>query len=303
MAFVVVLFRGEELTRRELTGPLVIGRAPECDVSVRDILLSRRHCRIEPAPEGGGWVIEDLGSKNGTRIGGEAVTRAKLRDAMGIRLGKTHVKFYAGAFRPGSSGLHRANGNATANANRKRPSDPLEALSGTVEAFDYKAGRPARDVSRLPAPRPKPTDPAAYSDEDVYSLLTELASSSWDSIYATASGPAAVAVEGQANGRRVAKAGSGGAAPGTDLPPRSRHVVADPSLQVIETEPSLTERAAPGVGPSRAAHEAAHGPVAAAPPPPQRPATPVRAGWRNPMTTVARGIYNVLTGRFFRRAS
>src|SRR5687768_2667546 len=73
MAFVVVLFRGEELTRRELTGPLVIGRAPECDVSVRDILLSRRHCQISPAPDGPGWIIEDLGSKNGTRIGGEAV--------------------------------------------------------------------------------------------------------------------------------------------------------------------------------------------------------------------------------------
>lgn len=299
MAFVVILFRGEELTRRELTGPFVIGRAPECDVSVRDILLSRRHCRIEPGPDGAGWYIEDLGSKNGTRIGGEAVTRIKLRDAMGIRLGKTHVKFYAGAFRPGSSGLNRANGKP----NRPRPADPFEALSGTVEAFEYKSGRPARDVSRLPAPRPKPTDPAAYSDEDVYSLVTELASSSWDSIYATASGPAAVVVEGQKN-KRVAKAVAGAPVPGSDLPRRTRHVPADPCLQVVETEPKISE---PILIDAAAALASTPEPVVATARVTSRSigqALPSpRRGWRHPIAAVARGLRSIFTGRFLRRAS
>src|SRR5947209_6977680 len=48
MPYITVSASGEELDRRELTdAPIVIGRAPECQVSVHDILLSRRHCRIE----------------------------------------------------------------------------------------------------------------------------------------------------------------------------------------------------------------------------------------------------------------
>ena len=39
MPFLVASFREEEVTRRELTGPLVIGRSPDCDIVVRDILL------------------------------------------------------------------------------------------------------------------------------------------------------------------------------------------------------------------------------------------------------------------------
>src|SRR5687768_12530867 len=95
MAFLLVLFRGEEVARRELNGPTVIGRAPECDISVRDIILSRRHCKITPV-DGAGWAIEDLGSKNGTHVGGETVRYAALHDGSSIRIGKTQVKFYVG---------------------------------------------------------------------------------------------------------------------------------------------------------------------------------------------------------------
>lgn len=283
MAFVVVLFRGEELTRREVTGPLVIGRAPECDVSVRDILLSRRHCQI--VPDGDAWAVEDLGSKNGTRIKGEAVSRAKLADAMSVRMGKTQVKFYAGKFRPGTAA---ANGASTNGANRRRPADPFEALSGTVEAFEYKPEHGERDLSRLPKPKPKPSDPAAYADEDVYSLLTEIASSSWDSIYATASGPAAVRVDGQQrpakSGKRPAPVIAAATVAGSDLPPRSRHVPADPSLQVFFPDPA----------PEAAAHVPANHEVAPSPP---------RRGWRNPLAGFGRAVWHVLAGRFARRAS
>ena len=45
----------------------MVGRSPECDVAVRDLLLSRTHCRIEPA--GHGWKVVDLNSRNGTGLG------------------------------------------------------------------------------------------------------------------------------------------------------------------------------------------------------------------------------------------
>jgi hypothetical protein len=284
MAFVVVLFRGEELTRREVAGPLVIGRAPDCDISVRDILLSRRHCQIVPV-DGGGWVVEDLGSKNGTRVKGEAVGRAALPDGASIRIGKTQLKFYTGKFRPAVT-EHRPNSGPANGTSRRRPADPFEALSGTVSAFEYKPEHPERDLSRLPSPRPKPSDPASYADEDVYSMLTEIVSSSWDSIYATASGPAAVRVEGQQPSpqppakRRAPAAGATVA--GQSLPPRSRHVPADPSLQVFFPDPPPEPEPLPGA--------------------PARPAPAgARRRWRNSMSAVLRGTWNVLTGRSLRR--
>src|SRR5215204_6575659 len=130
MAFVVVLFRGEEVTRRELKDdPIIIGRSPECDISVRDILLSRRHCKLTPTEKG--WAVEDLGSKNGTHIGPEVVQYALLKDGGSIRIGKSQLKFYTGSLRSAPAPKKPAA------ARPKRPADPFEALSGTVADFVF----------------------------------------------------------------------------------------------------------------------------------------------------------------------
>ncbi|MBX3261878.1 MAG: sigma 54-interacting transcriptional regulator [Labilithrix sp.] len=47
-------------------GSLVVGRSDECDVTVDDASVSRRHARIDVAGER--ITIEDLGSANGTRL-------------------------------------------------------------------------------------------------------------------------------------------------------------------------------------------------------------------------------------------
>ncbi len=44
-----------------------IGRAEDIQVPLRDRTVSRRHCRIYNHPYAG-WVVEDLGSSNGTWI-------------------------------------------------------------------------------------------------------------------------------------------------------------------------------------------------------------------------------------------
>ena len=53
---------------------IVIGRALDCDVVVKDEKASRRHCQLRR--EGGTFVLEDLGSKNGTFVNGERITAA-----------------------------------------------------------------------------------------------------------------------------------------------------------------------------------------------------------------------------------
>lgn len=50
---------------------LLIGRAPDCDVILPDRQVSRHHARISRSD--GGYVVEDLGSKNGTHVNGSAI--------------------------------------------------------------------------------------------------------------------------------------------------------------------------------------------------------------------------------------
>jgi predicted component of type VI protein secretion system len=218
MAFLTFSRKGVELGRWPLNGPIVIGRADECDISIHDILLSRRHCRIQPTDDG--WVVTDLNSKNGTHVGEERIERRLLKDGDVLMLGKTIVRFQRGKFAGTRPGPRATFG--------KRPVDPFEALSGTISGFDAKEVEAYQRENNLPTPQPMPPEPDAYAREDVYSMLTEIASSSWDSIYATASRP-----------RRPLP---GGAAPAatTQANPvvfRSSRQRADDRLQVVHPEP------------------------------------------------------------------
>lgn len=67
-----------------VTGPVVIGRAAECDISVPADEISRRHALIKPTPEG--LSVEDLGSSNGTYINGKRVQHGFLNPGDELRL-------------------------------------------------------------------------------------------------------------------------------------------------------------------------------------------------------------------------
>jgi serine phosphatase RsbU (regulator of sigma subunit)/pSer/pThr/pTyr-binding forkhead associated (FHA) protein len=57
----------------ELSGTeLVIGRSTKCDLSISDRFLSRQHARMYRSGEV--WMIEDLGSRNGTLVNGEKIS-------------------------------------------------------------------------------------------------------------------------------------------------------------------------------------------------------------------------------------
>ncbi|MHC4600899.1 MAG: protein kinase domain-containing protein [Planctomycetota bacterium] len=60
-------------------GKTIIGRSSICDIALVDFKLSRIHCQIEF--EGGQGFIEDLGSRNGTYLGGQKITG---REPVGI---------------------------------------------------------------------------------------------------------------------------------------------------------------------------------------------------------------------------
>jgi predicted component of type VI protein secretion system len=57
--------------------PVIIGRASECEVQTHDAMVSRKHARI--VWDGGGYIVEDLGSSNGVFLGTEKVQQAPFR--------------------------------------------------------------------------------------------------------------------------------------------------------------------------------------------------------------------------------
>jgi len=57
--------------RIDVDRAVVIGRSPDCDLSITDTYLSSRHARV--ANDSGDLSIEDLGSTNGTYVNQELV--------------------------------------------------------------------------------------------------------------------------------------------------------------------------------------------------------------------------------------
>lgn len=66
---------------------ITIGRLPDNDVVLDDLLVSRRHAELQQTPSG--WSITDLGSGNGTFVNGRRVTATAVTpdDVIGIGRG------------------------------------------------------------------------------------------------------------------------------------------------------------------------------------------------------------------------
>jgi hypothetical protein len=72
---------------------VVIGRSPECEITIVDSNVSRRHAEIQPRGER--FVVVDLGSTNGTRVNGVRVDERELHDGDELAFGNTRMIFQA----------------------------------------------------------------------------------------------------------------------------------------------------------------------------------------------------------------
>lgn len=71
-------------------GAMTIGRGVENAIVVDDLLVSRQHVRLSPRP-GGGYDVQDLGSRNGTYVNGQRIDRAVLGEGALLTVG--HSRF------------------------------------------------------------------------------------------------------------------------------------------------------------------------------------------------------------------
>jgi ABC transport system ATP-binding/permease protein len=73
--------------------PTTLGRAVDNDIVVSDASVSRHHASI--APQDGGFALRDLGSQNGTFVGGQPVSAPRvLGDGDDVRLGDAPFVFH-----------------------------------------------------------------------------------------------------------------------------------------------------------------------------------------------------------------
>ncbi|HWC35617.1 MAG TPA: FHA domain-containing protein [Mycobacteriales bacterium] len=68
--------------------PITIGRADDSTIAINDDYVSSNHARL--VPNGSAWLIEDLGSTNGTLLDGAKVSApTEVRAGSQIRIGRT----------------------------------------------------------------------------------------------------------------------------------------------------------------------------------------------------------------------
>lgn len=78
--------------------PFVIGRLPECDLPLIYIEVSRYHARLSGS-HSGTWIVEDLGSTNGTKLNDTIISAPqKIRDGDFLQIG--NVGMYVMLMKP-----------------------------------------------------------------------------------------------------------------------------------------------------------------------------------------------------------
>ncbi len=71
------------------------GRHPDSEIFLDDITVSRRHAEFL-REAGGGYVVRDVGSLNGTYLNRERIDQAALANGDEVQIGKFKLVFLAG---------------------------------------------------------------------------------------------------------------------------------------------------------------------------------------------------------------
>ncbi|MGR8010235.1 FtsK/SpoIIIE domain-containing protein [Streptomyces hypolithicus] len=149
-------------------GQVRIGRSSDADVPLDDPDVSRLHCAVTLAEDGGVTVV-DLGSTNGTALDGEDLTERPVRLAPGalLRLGESALRLTAGERPPTLPTAPDGEGHLRVT---RRTAPDAQAPASTAPYLSPRAAAPpagrrvsgrATPAAHAPTPpaRPGPYDP------------------------------------------------------------------------------------------------------------------------------------------------
>ncbi|MFG2195944.1 FHA domain-containing protein [Streptomyces sp. NPDC048639] len=228
-----------------------VGRDQQADISCIDRRVSRRHVTIRC--DGGTWVIEDLGSANGTFAEGRRIQRVEIGHGSIVRLGNV------------ASGMRLDfTEDVSASGDHARAAAQSRAAAHPAEAGPEARSATGRGTSATPAAHPGASAPRA---EDAPAAPTSPAGP------AVAGGPSGAAGSGAA-APDTAPATAGTTAPAAAAPMPARTTDPAPAPASSPRPRSLPEPrpgAAPEAGPER---EAASGDGLFRPAAPRQTATP-----------------------------
>ena len=88
---VVELVLDERTYPLEGHGPWTVGRSQDNDIVVPDPNVSRRHARLSRADNG--FIVEDLGSTNGTLLDGAPIDRERIESGDELTFGQSTARF------------------------------------------------------------------------------------------------------------------------------------------------------------------------------------------------------------------
>lgn len=97
---------------------LKLGRGPSNDIRIEDGSVSTNHAEL--VLDGNDYIVRDLNSTNGTRLGGELITERKLAGGETIRFGRIDCRYESDV---------------------KRSSKPLPPITRGIDLASVRQGR------------------------------------------------------------------------------------------------------------------------------------------------------------------
>ena len=89
-------------------GPWSVGRSDENAVAIKDPNVSRKHAKLIRSENG--FIVEDLGSTNGTFLGGAPIDRERIEDGDELTFGQVTAQFIRRSDAQGGETTSRQNG-------------------------------------------------------------------------------------------------------------------------------------------------------------------------------------------------
>ncbi len=144
-----------------LSGVQTIGRTPDNDIVVSDVLASRHHAKLSSSPQG--LLLEDLNSVNGTFVNGHRVMAHRLSEGDVVTIGNSDFVMSSGALVRGRPQVEVAGGvqvdgvSLTIDGKTLLNDISFNAAPGTLTAIIGPSGAGKSTVSKIVAGLGNPT--------------------------------------------------------------------------------------------------------------------------------------------------